>query len=64
MTIYLTSEERYNRDVRLIKSTALVGLISLVFAVVSYPTTGVAAEKKKCTSSQELALLDTNKRLL
>jgi hypothetical protein len=42
----------------------LVGLISLVLAVAPLPTTGVAAEKKKCTASQELALLDINKRLL
>ena len=58
------SDEIYTRCVRLIKSAALVGLTSLVLAVVSLPTTGVAAEKKKCTASQELALLDINKRLL
>lgn len=49
---------------RLIKSTALVGLISVVLTVVSHTTSGVAAEKKKCTSSQELAVLDLDKRLL
>jgi len=50
--------------VRLIKSTALAGLISLVLSVASVPATSVAAEKKKCTSTQEIALLDINKRLL
>ena len=49
---------------RLIKSTALAGLISLVLSVASVPATSVAAEKKKCTSTQEIALLDINKRLL
>lgn len=49
---------------RLIKSTALAGLISLVLSVASVPATSVAAEKKKCTSNQEIALLDINKRLL
>ena len=49
---------------RLIKSTALAGLISLVLSVASIPATSVAAEKKKCTSTQEIALLDINKRLL
>ena len=54
----------YTWEMGRMKAPAIAGLIAIVLSLVPQSTTGFAAEKKKCTASQELALLDITKRLL